>query len=466
MIFAFVPAFAFSAENEGSEQETTATTSAAATSAATETGQTSSEELDAGTSAGEAGVPESGTIVDNQDENFNENPGGEANGEPGGTGEEPGSGEIVPSHNIEDYTFALSQSKFFYDGQPHIPDVVCNDLIEGVDYYVDHDYEIVQREVEQYNEQDGEWYISYEEAEQDPTSVGTYKVYICGMGDYTGSVELTYSIVATSITLNKTAATLYRTGTLQLKATVNNPNGKTTYTSSNTKVATVTSAGKITAKAKGTATITAKNGFAKKTVKITVKNPSLNMSKATIYLKGSKVLKVTGKVGTAYFKSSNSKVATVSSGGKITAKKAGTCTISVKSNGITLKCTVTVKKPYLSPKSVSLVKGKTKQLKIIGKVGTAKFKSSNKRIATVSAKGVIKAKKKGKCTITVKSNGVTLKCKVTVKNPPPVYVYTTRTGKRYHCDYYCWGLRNANAIYKSTLSKAKKRGLTPCHVCY
>jgi len=40
------------------------------------------------------------------------------------------------------------------------------------------------------------------------------------------------------------------------------------------------------------------------------------------------------------------------------------------------------------------------------------------------------------------------------------------TGKRYHCDEDCRGLRNARAIYKVTLQKAKKKKLTKCHVCY
>lgn len=41
--------------------------------------------------------------------------------------------------------------------------------------------------------------------------------------------------------------------------------------------------------------------------------------------------------------SSNNKIATVTSTGKITAKKAGTCKIYVKGNGITKVVTVTVK---------------------------------------------------------------------------------------------------------------------------
>ena len=349
-----------------------------------------------------------------------------------------------PSRDIADYEFKLSQNKFFYNGQPQKPDVICDELPDDA-YYVE--YEIDQ----------GDWYDE-----------GTYAVYIHGNGDtgYYGNQTLQYQIVLTTIDLNKYSATLYRKGTVQLKATVHEPNGKTKWTSSNTKVATVSSTGKVTAKAKGTATIKAANGNAWETAKITVKNPTLNATAAKLYVKGSKTLKITGKIGKATFKTSNKKIATVSTGGKITAKKKGTCTITVKSNGITMKCKVTVKNPYLNKKSATLVKGKTLQLKITGKVGKATFKSSNKKIAIVSSGGKIKAKKKGTCTITVKTNGRTLKCKVKVKNPPPVRVYITRTGKRYHCDPDCWGLRNAWKIWKVPISKAKKKGLTPCHVCY
>jgi uncharacterized protein YjdB len=49
-------------------------------------------------------------------------------------------------------------------------------------------------------------------------------------------------------------------------------------------------------------------------------------------------------VGKAKFTSSNKKIATVNSKGKITAKKKGTAYITVKTNGIKLKCKITVKK--------------------------------------------------------------------------------------------------------------------------
>ena len=84
------------------------------------------------------------------------------------------------------------------------------------------------------------------------------------------------TITPTKVSLNKTKATIYKGKTLQLKATVSPSdatNKAVTWKSSNTKVATVSSTGKVTAKAAGTATITCttKSGSKKATAKITVK---------------------------------------------------------------------------------------------------------------------------------------------------------------------------------------------------
>ena len=69
------------------------------------------------------------------------------------------------------------------------------------------------------------------------------------------------TVLATSITLNKTSAQVSIGGTTQLTATVlpsNATNKTVTWTTSNSSVATVSSNGLVTAKATGTATITAK----------------------------------------------------------------------------------------------------------------------------------------------------------------------------------------------------------------
>lgn len=86
-----------------------------------------------------------------------------------------------------------------------------------------------------------------------------------------------WAVQVRKITLNKTKATLIKSETLTLKATVspsNAANKAVTWKSSNTKVATVTSSGKVTAKGVGTAiiTCTAKDGSGRKaTCKITVR---------------------------------------------------------------------------------------------------------------------------------------------------------------------------------------------------
>ena len=147
----------------------------------------------------------------------------------------------------------------------------------------------------------------------------------------------------TTVTLKNAPKALYVKCTAQINATVKNAKGTTTYKSSNTKIAKVSASGKITALKKGTATITVTNNGVSKSFKITVKNPKLNKTKKTLK-KGKKfTLKITGGIGKAKFTSNNKKVATINKKGKITAKKKGTATITVKTNGMKLKCTITVK---------------------------------------------------------------------------------------------------------------------------
>lgn len=143
-----------------------------------------------------------------------------------------------------------------------------------------------------------------------------------------------------TVKLNKTSTTVYvgKTTTLKITGT-----GKTVkWTTSNKKVATVSSKGKVTAKKAGRATITAKVSGKSYKCKVTVKNPSLNKSKATLEKGKTLTLKLTGATAKKYT-TSNKKVATVTSKGKITAKKAGTATITcTASNKKTYKCKVTV----------------------------------------------------------------------------------------------------------------------------
>ena len=159
----------------------------------------------------------------------------------------------------------------------------------------------------------------------------------------------------TKITLNAKSKTLTVGKSFQLKVKSVKPTKASkavTYKSSNKKVATVSSKGKITAKKAGTATITVtmKSG-AKATCKVTVKNPTVKLQKTKASLKVGK--STTIQIKSTYpsndtvksYTSSNKKVAVVNAKGKVTAKKAGTAVITVKmKSGATAKFKVTVKK--------------------------------------------------------------------------------------------------------------------------
>lgn len=124
-----------------------------------------------------------------------------------------------------------------------------------------------------------------------------------------------------------------------------------TYTTSQKKVASVTSKGVVTAKKVGKATIKATNKAGKvKVYNITVKKAPKKIVKVTpakkTLKKGKKVtLKVTlpkGSAGKVTFKSNKPKVAAVTSKGVVTAKKKGTAKITVKTYN-NKKKTVTIK---------------------------------------------------------------------------------------------------------------------------
>ena len=231
------------------------------------------------------------------------------------------------------------------------------------------------------------------------------------------------SLVKAEFKLNKTSATLYSGATVTLSATTN-LTGDITWKSSDAKVATVDAKGNVKAVNAGTATITATLGKVSATFTVTVKNPSITAKadSSVIYTKSKTTTKINvvkdGVTGNATFRSSNTKVATVSANGTVKAKKAGKVNITVQVGNHKQVVKITVKKPTMKlvKSSAKLKKGKKVTIKVkAAPVSKVTFKSSNKKVATVSSKGVVKAKKKGTATITVKCNGITKKFKVTVK---------------------------------------------------
>ena len=175
-----------------------------------------------------------------------------------------------------------------------------------------------------------------------------------------------------------------------------------------------------------------------------VSDPEADSSNATKYgvptalslgLKEKYAIKCT-KTGKLTYKTSNKKVATVSSKGVVIGKKAGTATITVSLKGKKLTaCKVKVvaapKKVTLSNTSLTLNVNDTFKLKAkvnSGSHASYTWASSNKSVATVSKAGLVTAVGAGSATITVKThNGKKATCAVTVNNPGPTLFVTPQS---------------------------------------
>ena len=243
--------------------------------------------------------------------------------------------------------------------------------------------------------------------------------------------------ITSKVSLSKTEATIEKGKTMTLKATVTPStllDKSVTWKSSNKKVATVTEDGEVKGIKAGTATITctSKMSGTKATCKVTIIDGNVSLDKTEVTLeKGSTVtLKATVLPETLEDKSvtwtsSDKKVATVTTKGKVKGVKAGTATITCTSNatGLSATCKVTVINGTVTlNKTVAyLEKGKTTTLKATLTPTTLEdmsvtWKSSDKSIATVTSKGKVKGVGYGTATITCTSNatGVSATCQVTV----------------------------------------------------
>ncbi len=125
-------------------------------------------------------------------------------------------------------------------------------------------------------------------------------------------------------------------------------------------------------------------------------------------------LSKTNITGQVVWKSSNPKIAAVNSKGKVKAKKKGKVTITAEADGCLATCKIKVITAQLSAADLTLNRGKSKTLKVIGTSKKVTWKSSDPTVATVSSKGKVKAKKKGTAKITAAIGASTLTCKVTV----------------------------------------------------
>jgi hypothetical protein len=140
--------------------------------------------------------------------------------------------------------------------------------------------------------------------------------------------------------LNQTSLLLLKGQTKTLK--VSNASGTVKWKSSNASVVSV-SGGKLTAKSKGSATITVTAGSQKKQCKVTVEEPKLSKTELTLEYQATKTLKLSGCKHSVKWSTGDKKIVTVKKG-KLTAKGIGKTTVKAVVHGKTYSCKVTVKK--------------------------------------------------------------------------------------------------------------------------
>lgn len=285
--------------------------------------------------------------------------------------------------------------------------------------------------------------------------------------------KVTVTVPVSGIQLSQTSAALTVGDTLTLTKTIypsDATNQAVTWTSSSDAVASVDSNGKITAKTAGSAVITCKSvsdnsvvGICNVTVKAKVQTPSeikvnkITLNKTTASVTKGKTLQLTATVtpGNATKKevkwsTSNKNVAMVSPSGLVTAKSAGTATITCTAqdgSGVKATCKITVKNPVvkvtkvtlnkttatLAPKETLTLKATVAPTNATNKAVT--WKSSNTKIATVSSSGKVTAKAAGTVTITCRAkdgSGKKATCKITVYTNTEAYVariYTKALGR-------------------------------------
>jgi uncharacterized protein YjdB len=217
------------------------------------------------------------------------------------------------------------------------------------------------------------------------------------------------------------------------------PDTKFTFTSSDTKVATVDDQGAVVGVKSGKATITVAGAEKSAKVPVEVSIPaSIVVKGAPFTLTGvGSTATLEGQVqddagqpvqgATIEFTSSDPKIAEVS-GTTLTAKAPGSAKVTATSGALRQEFDVTVKMPEVASVAIegapeSLKVGESAQLNVVAKAADGAaimgasntFTSSNDKLATVDETGKVTGVKPGVVTITAKNGDKTAEVKITIK---------------------------------------------------
>ena len=245
-------------------------------------------------------------------------------------------------------------------------------------------------------------------------------------------------IPISGLSISRSSLPLKKGQTAQLAASVS-PADTTqdkaiSWTSSNSKIATVGSDGTVTAVEGGKATITAASSNGKTascTVTVSVPLSSITISRSSLSLEKGQTAQLNASISptdTTDSKaisliSSDSKVASVSPDGTVTAVEGGKATITAaSSNGKTASCAVTVSVPIVSVKldmtDIALEKGESRVLTATvmpsDTTDSISWTSSDSSVVSVDSYGKITAAEPGTATITASAGNVSASCRISV----------------------------------------------------
>lgn len=235
-----------------------------------------------------------------------------------------------------------------------------------------------------------------------------------------GEASCKIKVKKTIITLNKKSIVLQNGYSTKLTATTSTGH-EVTYKSSKSSVASVDENGVVLAKKPGTAIITVTTDKTSVKCKVTVKQPTVRLSKSSISMYRKDKVRLTVKStskSTAKWKTNKKSVAIVDQNGNVTAMKNGVAIITVTVDGVSKMCEVTVKKPKItfSSEEIELSVGQTYQAQVTVSSGNQPtYSSSNTNVVTVDEKGNITAKGTGKAYIYAKEDGIKERMIVVVK---------------------------------------------------
>lgn len=196
-----------------------------------------------------------------------------------------------------------------------------------------------------------------------------------------------------------------------------------TWKSSDSKIASVNTYGKVIGKKAGTVSITAKINKAEATCRITVNPTFVTINSGSTSIEHGGTTKLSAKASNnspITWKSSKVSVATIDSNGLVTGFKPGETTITAKGRGGSATCKIRVKSPtiQLSQKKVKLYRNQT--YKLTAKVSSGispMWKINKKSIAIIDENGTITALKNGTAIITATLDGVRTTCELIVEKP-------------------------------------------------